>query len=160
MNIQDYYQKVFIQAQQVLNHSLENEKLAKANAFIEDVIDWRKGLGNKEESIILESIANELQFALFSLACGLYRQSFMSLRRVLESSCAMVYFSAYELDFREWQKGNRDISWSELSNDESGIFSHRWSEAFFPELDMDSEETLTLEMTICYDDVKMIGVNG
>lgn len=135
MNIQEYYQEVLVQAKKVMNHSLKQEKLAQANSFIEDVIDWRKVLKYKEESMILESIAHELQFALFSLACGLYRQSFMSLRRVLESSCAMVFFSAYELDFREWQKGNRDISWSELSNDQNGIFSKRWSEAFFPELE-------------------------
>ncbi len=134
MNIQEYYQEVFVQAQQVLKKSLEYEKMAEANSFIEDIIDWRKVLEKKEEAIILESIASELQFALFSLASGLYRQSFMSLRRVLESSCAMVFFSAYELDFREWQKGNRDIYWSELTNKEKGIFSQRWSEAFFAEL--------------------------
>jgi len=92
MNIQEYYQEFFVQAQQVLKTTLEDERIAEANSFIEDIIDWCKILEKKEESIILESIASELQFALFSLASGLYRQAFMSLRRVLESSCAMVFF--------------------------------------------------------------------
>jgi len=134
MDIKRYYEKIFSQAQQVLENALKHQEFAEANSFVEDIVEWRHTLEQKEESLILENVASELNFALFCLGCGLYRQSFMSLRRVLESSCAMVFFSAHKVDFQEWKEGSRDIYWSQLSNEQEGIFSERWVNAFFPEL--------------------------
>ncbi len=109
MNIDQYYQDIFKNAKATMKESLrQREQLAQVHSFVDDILTWYQILSYREESVILKNIASELQFSAFSLACGLYRQSFISLRIVLESSLAAIFFSSYKLEFREWEKGNRD----------------------------------------------------
>lgn len=150
MNIEDYYQHIFEDAKTTIDESLKlKNNLAKVHSFADDILTWYEILKHREESVVLKNVASELQFAAFSLACGLYRQSFISLRIVLELSMATIFFSANELEFREWQQGNYDISWSKLvgskkidednqnglEQDNRGVLSKRWTKAFFPELE-------------------------
>lgn len=162
MNIEDYYQHIFEDAKTTIDESLKfKNNLAKVHSFADDILIWYEILKHREEAVVLKNVASELQFAAFSLACGLYRQSFISLRIVLELSMATIFFSANELEFREWQQGNYDIYWSklvgskkidednqnDLDQDNRGVLSKRWTKAFFPELEKDVTKYYTLAKT-------------
>lgn len=162
MNIEEYYQHIFEDTKTTIDQSLIlKDQLAKVHSFADDILTWHEVLKHREESVILKNVASELQFAAFSLACGLYRQSFISLRIVLELSMATIFFSANELELREWQQGNYDIYWSklvgskkvddedqsDLDQDNRGVLSKRWTKAFFPDLEKYVNEYYKLART-------------
>lgn len=76
----------------------------------------------------------ELATAEFCAASGLYRQAFSSLRLFLELSFASVYFSAHEFERRRWEADLADFSWSKGLDDQSGILSKEFVQAFQPHL--------------------------
>src|SRR5205823_6653593 len=45
-----------------------------------------------------------------------------------------VHFSANRLELAEWLNGARDVKWASLIDQESGVLSTRYADAFFPEL--------------------------
>lgn len=138
MNLHQYYGDIFESSSITMKESLKRDKeLAKVHFFVEDLLTWYDVLKTRGEAVILKYAASELQLSALSLVSGLYRQSFTSLRLTLELSLSAIYFSANELDFREWEIGTRDIYWNQLvSTDDNdlGIFSQRWASGFFPEL--------------------------
>ena len=138
MNLNQYYQDIFNSSSIIMNESLRRDtELAKIHFFVEDLLIWYDILKTRGEAVILKYAASELQLSALSLVSGLYRQSFTSLRLALELSLSAVFFSTNELDFREWERGTRDIYWNQLvSTDDNdlGIFSKRWAKGFFPEL--------------------------
>ncbi|PZV26701.1 MAG: hypothetical protein DCF12_08460 [Snowella sp.] len=145
MNIQDYYRQIAQKTKEAIEKSIPFESdLAKIYTFTEELLLWHEILKDREESSIIKNIASELQFSSVSLTSGLYRNAFVSLRIVLELSIATVFFSANELEFREWKSCKYDIKWGKLvrrkdeQSDSEGrdILSKRWAEAFFPELEI------------------------
>jgi wyosine [tRNA(Phe)-imidazoG37] synthetase (radical SAM superfamily) len=79
---------------------------------------------------VLENVAYELQFSLFLVSSGLYRQAFASLRLVLELALSGILFSSDEFYFRKWKQGLADISWQKITDQDTGIFSKTWLKAF------------------------------
>lgn len=138
MNLHQYYEDIFESSNITMKESLKRDnELAKIHSFVEDLLTWYDVLKTRGEAVILKYAASELQLSALSLVSGLYRQSFTSLRLTLELSLSAIYFSANELDFREWEIGTRDIYWNQLVNTDDndfGIFSQRWASGFFPEL--------------------------
>lgn len=76
----------------------------------------------------------EYQFALLALAQGHYRHAFKALRLVLELSLQTIALSSNELELREWLDNRRDTVWSHLIDATNGVFSKRFTQAFFPDL--------------------------
>jgi hypothetical protein len=138
MNLHQYYEDIFESSSITMKESLKRDnELAKIHFFVEDLLTWYDVLKTRGEAVILKYAASELQLSALSLVSGLYRQSFTSLRLTLELSLSAIYFSANELNFREWEIGTRDIYWNKLvstDDNELGIFSQRWASGFFPEL--------------------------
>lgn len=87
---------------------------------------------------------------------GLYQPAFMGLRYFLERTLTGVFYSGNELELRTWLRGERDTYWTELIgrddkggakqneernvNVDSGLFSLKFTRAFFPEI-VDSAKT-------------------
>lgn len=142
MDLNQYYLSLSDSSREILSISLEKvSDLAEVHTFVGDILMWHKILSGRVESIvILEYAASEIQVAAFSLVSGLYRQAFSSLRLALELSLSAILFSTNELEFREWQRGEKDIYWSQIisqaeSGNQSGVFSQRYSKNFYPELE-------------------------
>jgi hypothetical protein len=56
------------------------------------------------------------------------------LRLALELGLGTIHFSVHKLEHNEWIKGENDIKWSKLIDEDNGVISERFSNAFFPEL--------------------------
>lgn len=138
MDLHQYYQDIFEYSNITMNESLKRDnELAKAHSFTDDLLTWHEALKTRGEAVILKYVATEIQLSTLSLVSGLYRQAFTSLRLSLELSLSAIFFSTNELDFREWEKGQRDIYWNQLvdtDDTDQGVFSKRWARGFFPEL--------------------------
>lgn len=119
--------------QSSLSDRLAN-RLNKSHSFIGDYGMWISCLESRPECTLYRRAISEYQFALLASVLGLYRQAFTSLRLCLELSLAGAYFSANELQLREWFRGDQDIRWASLKDHENGVFSTRFVRAFYEQL--------------------------
>ncbi|MDF3982900.1 hypothetical protein P3W23_12960 [Luteibacter sp. PPL554] len=108
-------------------HQLAHQRLLDVEAVYASVVGRR-------ESRIFDLASQLLADGLSQLACANYRLAFFCLRAFLEMSLAAIRFSAHEFELREWEAGIRDVSWTTLSNDDTGCFSTSFVGAFFPQL--------------------------
>jgi hypothetical protein len=83
--------------------------------------------------MLINSI-EELDISCLQMMQGLYRGAFSSLRLSLEMLTGSVYFSAHNIEYKEWEKGSKDLIWATISCKENGVLSKRFAEAYFPEL--------------------------
>lgn len=83
---------------------------------------------------MLETVCAQLESATFSMMLGLYRQAFSSLRLALELGLGAIYFSSNKVELHEWLEGRIDIKWSRLVDEDNGVLSKRFINAFFADL--------------------------
>lgn len=105
-----------------------------AQQRIHEMNHWRELLLARPDTIVLQHAINEVTVGLFLLVAGLYRPAFVSLRLFLELSLASVHFSVNRLELAEWLNGTHDVKWSSLIDQDSGVLSIRYADAFFPDL--------------------------
>lgn len=104
------------------------------------IFEFSERLSDKDEREMLETVSAQLEASCFSLALGLYRQAFTSLRLAFEMGMGVAYFSINKLEHQEWIGGKGDIKWSKLIDNEIGVLSARVTVAFFPELIEETKE--------------------
>lgn len=137
MDIKEHYISLKELSNEVLEQSLIDDNLtliAKSHNILFEFNTWLEILNNKPEIHILKTASKELQFSIMTLNFGFYSKSFSGLRFFLERSLVAVLFSSQEIELKLWEKGERDTYWKEIIDENKGIFSHRFSNAFFPEL--------------------------
>lgn len=119
--------------------SPNDEKHAKLESFFTDYSRWIAVVKDHNEGIIYEEAYSEYRTMLLFLCMGLYKNAYMSLRGYFELTLFGVLISTSDLDFRLWKQGKKDVHWSEVTNDENGIFSKKfigiYNELFLPERD-------------------------
>lgn len=121
----------------ILDQSLSDEQaslVAQSHSFLFDYGNWLKILEHRPEYPIYKMAVREYQMAIISSNIGLYNQAFLGLRFFFERTLIAVLFSSKEIDLRLWQRGERDTYWQELIDENTGIFSHNFCRAFFPDL--------------------------
>lgn len=107
-----------------------DEKHAKLEAFFGDYAKWISVVKDSNEKIIYEEAKSEYRTMLLFMCMGLYKNAYMSLRGYFELTLFGVLISTSDLDFRLWKQGLKDIHWSEITNQEHGIFSKRYIEIY------------------------------
>jgi hypothetical protein len=135
VDLKEHYDKISEAARLVRQDSLRDlAPLQAAHAVVDEIRLWQEILGARPEANIFDQIVNGLELGLFALVSGLYRQAYGSLRLAVELTAGVCWFSANRLDLVEWQSGERDLIWKEITNQDEGVLSARFRKAFFPEL--------------------------
>ncbi len=137
MTVTDHYSELGKKTNEILEESLKNEDLELLSSnhhFLNDFALWLEILEGRPECEILQNAIKEYQMAILSNTLGLYQQAFMGLRFFLERTLVALLFSANEIELNLWKIGERDTYWSELTDENKGIFSNKFCKAFFPEL--------------------------
>jgi hypothetical protein len=135
LDLKEHYDKISEAARLVRQDSLRNlAPLQAAHSAIDEIRLWQKILGARPEASIFDQIISGLELGLFALVSGLYRQAYGSLRLTVELTAGLCWFSTNRLDLAEWQSGERDLIWKEITNEDEGVLSPRFRKAFFPEL--------------------------
>lgn len=161
MNIQAYYCHFSQTLNENIGKSLDSslhfyQLLTKNRSFVDDFSKWIDILGNAPETYLYRNAAKVYQEAFANMLMGLYQPAFMGLRYFLERTLTGVFYSGNELELRTWLRGERDTYWTELIgredkggakqneernvNVDSGLFSLKFTRAFFPEI-VDSAKT-------------------
>jgi len=117
---------------EIFDQSLINRgNIGSSHYYSSCIYDFAQNIASDDERKILETVAAQIESAALISAFGLYRQAFASLRLALEMGLGAVYFSIHRLELNEWQDGKADIKWSQLIDDERGVLSKRFADAFF-----------------------------
>jgi hypothetical protein len=135
VDLTEHYDKISEAARLVRQDSLRDlVPLQAAHAVVDEIRLWQEILGARPEASIFDQIVSGLELGLFALVSGLYRQAYGSLRLAVELTVGVCWFSTNRLDLAEWQSGERDLIWKEITNQDEGVLSPRFRKAFFPEL--------------------------
>jgi hypothetical protein len=129
------YEEIAAATREVRRQSLTDlPPIEAAHYAIDEVRSWQQILQDRPESVVFGQIISGLELGLFALVSGLYRQAYGSLRLAVELLAALAWFSTSRLDLAEWQSGEKDLIWRDITNPDDGILSPRYRKAFFPEL--------------------------
>ncbi len=135
MKAKEYYAAISQAAQTLFDESVDYcDFLGKIHDYSASIQDWLKVIPSSKENHMLDQSLEQVEFSCLLLLCGMYRQAFASLRLALELLFGAIYFSAHKLDYLEWENGTRDLTWQTVIDENSGVISKRFSNAFFPEL--------------------------
>jgi hypothetical protein len=122
--------------------------LGESHQFVGDLDSWVSVIGERQERILLELAAQEYLLSLLAACQGQYRNAFKGLRLSLELCLQGTYLSSNLILLAEWLGGVKDTNWSELNDNDRGLFSVRSSRAFFPELEPNVAHFATLARTL------------
>jgi hypothetical protein len=134
MNPSEYYKKLNQQCEAVFDESLDKDGLpGDVHDLILNLSDWNSAISQYPSAHLINNAIEQIDMSCLLCLKGLHRQSFKSLRLAIEMICSSIYFSAYNLEYKEWLIGGYDIKWSVLTDKENGILSDRFCNAYFPE---------------------------
>jgi hypothetical protein len=122
--------------------------LGEVHLVDEDASQWLAKISGPEREQIMAA-RRELALAEYSIASGLYRQAFATLRLFLELSFAAVHFSVNEFERRQWLSDRTDFSWSTALDENNGVLSKGFVLEFFPGL-ADHAKTYAEAAASCY----------
>lgn len=130
---QTYYQRLHDKCGEVLSESFSTDgdgSISRSHSYIADLEVWIGVLASRPEVHVLAAAAREYQRSLLALLQGQYRYSFSALRLFLELSVTAVRFSAHEIELRLWERGEQDINWRSMMDENGGVLSKSFVRAF------------------------------
>lgn len=133
MDVKAYYAELFATANSVLTDQLASdlrEEFIQAHNFTNDFWHMHAEIKGRPEGQALTFAIREYEAALLALSIGQYRHAFAGLRLFFELGLATVRFSAYEIEYRLWSRDTKDINWSTLKDEQTGVFAHNFIIAF------------------------------
>jgi hypothetical protein len=138
MDANEHLEALRRQLNEVFDETIDAGNISGASHYYSACLfDFSQQLEDSAISELIKSVAAQFESATLFAAFGLYRQAFSALRLALELGLGAIYFSVFRLDLSEWLDGRGDIKWSQLTDDDNGVLSHRFSNAFFPDLTSD-----------------------
>jgi len=151
MTCEEYYRQLYQSCGSVLDETFASPQakvVIEAHQFLDDLQTWCLILQTRRECFLLEIASVEFQMALVALVIGNYRQAFMSLRFTLETSLAAIKLSTSLVDLALWRRGQRDIYWANIVDENLGVFSVDFVRAFFEELSPEAKHINGLAQSV------------
>jgi len=140
MKSKEYFEKINTCCQKIFTETIKDiEPFGKVHHVASCLFEFSEILTDFDERSMLNMVSIQIESSSINLAFGLYRQAFSALRLTLELGLATIYFSYNKLDHKEWLVGKNDIKWAQLIDEENGVLSTRFTNAFFPELSPEVE---------------------
>lgn len=147
MNVKDYFLNINIKISEIIEASFQSGNAGKLNdlfQFIDELSAWEKILNKSTDTTLLISAIKEFELGFQAVLSGQYRYAFMAQRYFVEQMARFIYLSTNELHLRHWKLGMRDVSWTSLVDKENGIFSKAFIRAFYPDVEGDGAQFITL----------------
>ncbi|MFT6843264.1 MAG: hypothetical protein ACJASR_002040 [Psychroserpens sp.] len=135
MTVNDYYTTLNSETNRIFSETLsQGDAQGLAHDLVNTLQVWKSILIKYESSEMLSNSIEELDMSCLQMMQGTYRGSFASLRLSIEMLCGSIYYSAHNIEYKEWLNGSRDLTWSTLSCPDNGVLSKRFTDSYFPEL--------------------------
>ena len=95
---------------------------------------------------LLKEITHDAFASIFFCLQGFYRQSYISLRCILEMGVSLFKFKDNNYAYLLWKNNKRDIIWSEFNKENDGILINKYWELF----SKGNFDTLNTTINSCY----------
>lgn len=137
MDCKKLYLCIQEQLQSNMNLSLESaniSKIASAQSFIDDYNIWVDWVGKKYNNSLFVLALSEYETSIVFCLQALYKQAFTGLRSCLEHTLFGIQLSTNLYQLLQWKDGKCDVYWSNITDENSGLFSKTYVTAFCPEM--------------------------
>lgn len=135
MNIKEYLNQLNEKSQEIYNETITDfDDLGKTHHLASFIAEFSENIFDENEKKMILTVAIQMESATLNMIYGMYRQAYSTLRLAFELGLGAIHFSVHKLEHNEWIKGQNDIKWSKLIDEDNGVISERFSNAFFPEL--------------------------
>ena len=95
---------------------------------------------------LLKEITHDVFASIYFCLQGFYRQSYISLRCILEMGISLFQFKDNNYKYLLWKNNKRDIIWSEFNKENEGILIDKYWELFLK----GNFETFNITINNCY----------
>lgn len=138
MHITEYLKNLKHESNLIFENSITLEdNLGKSHHYVLCIHEFTECLSDHKEKKNWINVCSQLEASILSVILGLYRQAFTSLRLGFELGLGSILFSTDKIYFYEWLQGVSDIKWSRIIDEDTGIFSEKYINAFSPMLKED-----------------------
>lgn len=147
MTVKDYFISINSKIAKIIEDSFESGKGGNLNdlfQFLDELSTWESILSKTNDTTLLISAIKEFELGFQAVLSGQYRYAFMAQRYFVEQVAKFIYLSTNELHLRHWKLGVKEVSWASLIDKENGIFSKIFIRAFFPDVESDGGQFITL----------------
>ena len=110
----------------MLNASGKLDALSKCIAFVDDLHKWVSYCDNLKNYILVEEAQTECINSIYMCAQGFYKEAMTTLRQFFEHMLFAILLSTNDYKYRLWQVGKYDMSWSQIVDDQNGIFGKQF----------------------------------
>lgn len=126
----------------LLNSSGELNALSKCIAFSDDLHEWISHCDNLKDYILVKEAQTECVNSIYMCAQGFYKEAIMTMRQFFEHMLFALLLSSNDYRYRLWQIGQYDMSWTQIVDDQNGIFGKSFITVYAKDLD----ETRSVEL--------------
>lgn len=133
MNIKKYLESLKSESNAIFETSIILEDhLGSSHHYVLCIHEFTENITDPKERKNWTNVCSQLEASILSVVLGLYRQAFTSLRLAFELGLGSILFSTDKIHFYEWLQGVSDIKWAKIIDEENGIFSQKYINAFCP----------------------------
>lgn len=132
-NYKNHYLDINKHFGKIMEESLNEKNImmhARLSNFIDDYLKWTDFLKDRYEVSIYKEALSEYKAMLLFGVMGMYKYAFMALRGYLELTLFGIKLSTNELDYKLWKSEKLDVSWAQIVDEDKGLFSKKYVEAF------------------------------
>ena len=133
----------------LLNSSGKLDALSKCITFAEDLHKWVSYCDNLKDYILVKEAQTECINSIYMCAQGFYKEAITTMRQFFEHMLFAILLSTNDYRYKLWQIGQYDMSWTQIVDDQNGIFGKQFIRVYAEELDdIRSVELLTIAKNI------------
>ena len=147
MKVKDYFIGINNKIEAIIEASFASGNIGKLNdlfQLVDELSTWESMLNKTTDTTLLISAIKEFELGFQAVLSGQYRYAFIAQRYFIEQIARFIYLSTNELYLRHWKLGIRDVSWSCLIDKENGVFSKVFIRAFFPDVEGEGVQFISL----------------
>lgn len=118
-----------------LNASEKIKELNKCITFSDDLRLWLSYCGVFSEYLLVKEAQTECIYSIFMCAQGFYKEAIATLRQCLEHILFSILLSTNDYKYRLWQAGKCDMSWTQLMDEQNGVFGKQYIRMYAKDID-------------------------
>ncbi len=133
----------------LLNTSGKLDMLSKCISFADDLHLWVSYCDNFGDYILVKEAQTKCINSIYLCAQGFYKEAITIMRQFFEHMLFAILLSTNDYCYKLWKIGRFDMSWTQIVDEQNGIFGKQFIGVYAEELDeTKSSELLTIAKII------------
>lgn len=133
----------------LLNSSGKLDALSKCIAFTDDLHKWVSHCDILKDYILVKEAQTECINSIYMCAQGFYKEAITTMRQFFEHMLFAILLSTNDYRYRLWQVGRYDMSWTQIVDDQNGLFGKQFISIYAGDLDeVRSVELITIAKNV------------